>query len=128
MADKLFNVYCPIYGKKLDITETDVIVKAKRFIQSNYEDTDLTLARVAEHVELSEKYFTNKFTKEAGETFSEYLASIRIQKAMKLLKTTNFKVYEIAEMVGYNNVEHFNRVFKKVVQLSPTQYRKSDGI
>lgn len=81
---------------------------------------------MAEYVGLNEKYFTNRFTKEAGETFSEYLTGIRVQKAKELLRTTSFKVYEVAEMVGYNNVEHFNRMFKKVTGQSPTKYRKSE--
>lgn len=48
-----------------------------------------------------------------------------MQKAKELLKTTTFKIYEIAEMVGYRNVESFNRVFKKYYGISPLQYRKT---
>lgn len=112
-------------ASKLKISETDIVVKAKRYIMDHYEDADLSLSRVAEHVDLNEKYFTNRFTKEAGENFSSYLTELRLQKAKKLLKTTSFKVYEIAEMVGYHNVEHFNRMFKKRIGVSPTQYRKT---
>lgn len=111
---------------KLQVAETDVTIKAKRYMVDNYEDADLSLIQVAEHVGLNEKYFTNRFTKETGETFSSYLTSLRIQKAKELLKTTNFKIYEIAEMVGYYNVEHFNRMFKKLNDITPNQYRKSD--
>lgn len=111
---------------KLDMKENDMIVLAKRYMQDNYDDPDLSLSDVAAHVGLNEKYFSNRFTKEAGETVSSYLTGIRMQKAKEILKTTNFKVYEIAEMVGYHNVEHFNRVFKKECQLSPTKYRKSE--
>lgn len=112
-------------ASKLRVSETDVIVRAKRYIADYYEDADLSLARVAEYAGLNEKYFTNRFTKETGETFSAYVTGLRVQKAEELLKTTTFKVYEIAEMVGYRNVEHFNRVFKKVKQMSPQQYRKT---
>lgn len=110
---------------KLKVTETDVIVKAKRYITEHCEDTELSLAEVAEHVGLNEKYFTNRFTKETGETFSSYVTALRIQKAKELLKTTSFKVYEISEMVGYRNVEHFNRVFKKLNGVTPAGYRKT---
>ena len=103
---------------KLNVTETDVTVKAKRYIIDNYEDADLSLSKVAEYVGLNEKYFTSRFTKETGETFTSYLTEIRIQKAKELLKNTNFKVYEISEMVGYHNVEHFNRMFKKLNSIS----------
>ncbi len=112
-------------ASKLNISNTDAIVKAKRYMIDNYEDADLSLAKVAEYVGLNEKYFTNRFTKETGETFSTYLTELRIQKAQELLKNTNFKVYEIAEMVGYYNVEHFNRMFKRLNGISPASYRKS---
>lgn len=90
-------------SSKLEKVETDVIVKAKRYISDHFDDTELSLKQVADSVGLNEKYFTNKFTKEAGETFSDYLTGVRMQKAKELLRTTSFKVYEIAEMIGYNN-------------------------
>lgn len=113
-------------ASRLNASETDAVIRAKRYIADNYEDAELSLSRVAEHVGLNEKYFTNRFTRETGETFSAYVSSLRMEKAKELLRTTSFKVYEIAEMSGYHSVEHFNRVFKKQVGISPMQYRKSD--
>lgn len=110
--------------EKLHIKENDIIVKAKRYINNHYANSMLSLKEVADYVELNEKYFTSKFSKETGETFINYLTSLRIEKAKDLLMTTNFKIYEIAEMVGYRNVENFNRVFKKNIGTSPAQYRK----
>lgn len=91
----------------------------------HYEDCELSLSKVADYVGLNEKYFTNRFTKETGENFSSYLTALRMQKAKELLKTTTFKVYEISEMVGYHNAEHFNRMFKKLNGITPAQYRKT---
>lgn len=110
---------------KLNEVETDVVIKAKRYLTDHYEDAELSLAKVAEYVGLNEKYFTNRFTKETGENFSAYLTGLRMQKAKELLKTTTFKVYEISEMVGYRNTEHFNRMFKKLNGITPAQYRKT---
>lgn len=109
---------------KIDVLENDVVIKAKRYLADHYDDAELSQVQVAEHVGLNEKYFSNRFTKEAGETFSNYLTQLRIQKARELLRTTNFKGYEIAEMVGYRNAEHFTRMFKKETGITPTQYRK----
>ena len=106
--------------------KNDMIVMAKRYIADQYENSDLTLKDVADHVGLNEKYFSGRFTKEAGETMSEYLTEVRIQKAKELLRTTNFKIYEIAEMVGYQSTEHFNRMFKKKMQMSPSAFRKEN--
>lgn len=112
-------------NSRLNVVQTDAVTRAKHYIMEHYQKPDLTLKEVAEYVDLSEKYFTTKFTKECGETFLSYLTGLRVQKAKELIKTTTFKMYEIAEMVGYNNPEHFNRIFKKSTGLSPAQYRKA---
>lgn len=123
--DNYFAWIMDYSATKLNVVETDVIVKAKRYIADNYEDAELSLKKVADYVGLNEKYFTNRFSKETGETFSSYVTKLRMQKAKELLKTTSFKIYEISEMVGYHNVEHFNRMFKKLNDVSPAQYRKT---
>ncbi len=112
-------------NSQLNVVQTDAVIKAKHYIMEHYQNPDLTLKEVAEYVDLSEKYFTTKFTKECGETFLAYLTGLRVQKAKELIKTTTFKMYEIGEMVGYNNPEHFNRIFKKSTGMSPAQYRKA---
>lgn len=90
-----------------------MITKAKRYLADHYDDAELTLAKVAEHVGLSEKYFTNRFTKETGETFSNYLTQLRIQKARELLRTTTFKSYEIGRNGGLPECGALTRMFKK---------------
>jgi len=100
------------------------ILQARKYIDNNYM-LDITLTRVAEEVELSETYFSKLFVKETGETFIQYLTKKRINRAGVMLRTTPLKVYEIAEKVGYENVEHFSRVFKKIIGVSPNQYKKS---
>lgn len=112
---------------RLDVARTDAVTRAKHYVMEHYQNPGLTLGEVAAYVDLSEKYFTTKFTKECGETFLSYLTGLRIQKAKELIKGTTFKMYEIAEMVGYNNPEHFNRTFRKQVGISPVQFRKSTG-
>ena len=120
----LFSWIMDYSASKLNVSETDIMIRAKRYIPDHYEDAQLSLSMVAEYVGLNEKYFTNRFTKETGETFSGYLKDLRMQKAQELLRTTSFKIYEISEMVGYHNAEHFTRMFKKVNGVSPAQYRK----
>lgn len=110
---------------KLDLKQVDIVTKAKRYIVDNYMRPDLSLGDVAEYVGLNEKYFTTKFSSQNGETFQSYLTGIRIQKAKELINTTSFKMYEISLMVGYSNPEHFNRIFKKEVGISPNRYRKA---
>lgn len=111
------------YLEQIQVTgKIDIMEKAKRFIAENYADRRLTLAAVADHVGLSEKYFSSRFTKENKENFIDYLTNLRINKAKQLLLKTDMKIYMISDAVGFNSVEHFTRVFKKKVGVSPRHY------
>lgn len=107
-----------------DSRQADIMIRAKRFIKDNYANPELTLGSVAGYVGLNEKYFSSRFTKEEGITFSNYLTDIRIRKAREMMEETDLKIYEISQNVGYNSVEHFTRVFKKIYKVSPGSFRK----
>lgn len=108
-------------------TQTDLILRAKRFVADNYSNPELTLRIVADYVGLNEKYFSTKFTQKTGSTFRDYLTALRIEKAEYLLKRTDLKIYEVCGQIGYNNVEHFNRMFKRMTGISPSGYRRGNG-
>lgn len=110
-------------ARRLNIPEKDISTKIKRYISGNYMRTDFSLADVAAYVDLNDKYLSTRFTKENNMTVHDYLTGIRMQKAKELLKTTTFKIYEIASMTGYTSAEHFNRMFKKNTGMSPAQWR-----
>lgn len=107
-----------------DRKQAAMMIRAKRFITDNYANPELTLGSVAGFIGLNEKYFSSRFTKEEGQTFSNYLTEVRIRKARELMETTDLKIYEISQSVGYNSVEHFTRVFKRLCGISPGGYRK----
>lgn len=111
---------------KPDRYQEDLMIRARRFILDNYVNPELTLGSVADYVGLNEKYFSSKFTKEEGMTFSNFLTEVRIHKAKELMDQTNLKIYEVSQSVGYNSVEHFTRVFKKICKVSPGNYRKQE--
>lgn len=102
----------------------DAFLVAKRFIEDNYSDEGITLGAVASVVGFNEKYFSSKFSQEFGQSFISYLTELRIHKAKELMEKTNMKVYEISEAIGYSSVEHFTRVFKKKVGISPAAFYK----
>jgi two-component system response regulator YesN len=102
----------------------DVVEKAILFLNENYEDPHLSIQVICDHLHLSSSYFSLIFKKETGETFVEYVTGIRLEKARELLRTTTLKAYEIAERVGFNNIHYFSMVFKKVVGVAPSEYRK----
>lgn len=100
-----------------------VINKAKNFLKKHYAE-QIRLADLAEYMHISESHLSRLFKKNIGMSFTQYMISIRIEAAISLMNNTNLKVYEIAERVGYQNVEHFSRVFKHITGKSPKEYMK----
>jgi two-component system response regulator YesN len=99
---------------------------AKDFIMRNYFDKALSLSMVSSYVGISENHLSSIFTKQTGQTFTEYVTEQRLEKAKMLLKETNLKIYEIAEDVGFANTEYFSKTFKKVTGKSPNQFVSSE--
>lgn len=101
----------------------DAILSAIKYIHEHYGE-ELTVKEVARICALSQSYFSRLFKSITLKTFTEYLNGVRISKALELLKDTNKKVVDICYEVGFNNVNHFNRVFKQQIGISPLSYRK----
>lgn len=102
--------------------EPPVITRAKRFIEEHHRE-DLTLGQVAASVHTSLFYFCKLFKRHTGVSFTEYVSRLRTEKAKKLLLNPNLRVSEIAFEVGFQSLTHFNRVFKRILHESPTEYR-----
>lgn len=102
--------------------EPQVITRAKQYIQENQAE-DLSLGQVAKAVNTSTFYFCKMFKKVTGINFTAYLSRVRIEKAKNLLLNPNLRISEIAYAVGFQSLTHFNRVFKKVLAQSPTEFR-----
>lgn len=93
------------------------------FIMQNF-DKDMTLAEVAEHSNMGVTAFCNFFREQFRCTFVEYLTSVRIGHACKMLSESDRNVVEIAFESGFNNLANFNRQFKKLKNMTPSDYRK----
>ena len=96
---------------------------AKEYIKENYQN-DIRLSEIAQAESINPTYLSRIFSEETGETFSDYLIRYRIQLAKELLHNISINVSEVAEQVGYNDVKHFSSSFKKIVGISPKDYRK----
>lgn len=101
----------------------DEIKEAKGYVLENY-NQDINLSNVAKVVNMSENYFSSVFKKETGEAFIDFLNRIRIQKAKELVLNHNYKVYEICDMVGYNSVSYFSKMFKKLTGSNVIELKK----
>jgi AraC-like DNA-binding protein len=103
-------------------SEPPVITRAKDYIREHQAE-ELSLGQVAKAVNTSTFYFCKMFKKVTGINFTDYLSRVRIEKSKNLLLNRNLRVSEIAFEVGFQSLTHFNRVFKKILGQSPTQYR-----
>ncbi|HEY6167369.1 MAG TPA: helix-turn-helix domain-containing protein [Verrucomicrobiae bacterium] len=102
--------------------EPPVIARAKAFIKEHHGEA-LSLGMVAKAVNTSTFYFCKLFKRITGLNFTDYVSRVRIERAKNLLLNPNLRVSEIAFEVGFQSLTHFNRVFKRIVGESPTEYR-----
>jgi len=104
-------------------TEPAQITRARQFIEANYQK-DLTLTLAARYAAMSMCYFSKAFKKVTGVNFNRYVSRLRVEKAKNLLLNLNHRVSEIAFVVGFQSLTHFNRSFKNIAGRSPTEYRQ----
>ena len=97
--------------------------KVLEYIDENYSNEDLSLNHVAEQVKVSANYLSAIFSQSMQKTFIEYVTGKRIEKAKKLLRTTDRSSGEIAAEVGYKDPHYFSFVFKKTQGVSPREDR-----
>lgn len=102
-----------------------LVEKAKEYVNINYSDSELSVDMICSHLHVSPTYFSTIFKKETEMSFVNYLTTVRLEQAVKLLNTTDDKTYIIAEKVGYPEANYFSYVFKKKFGVSPSKYRKN---
>jgi len=103
-----------------------IVAEATRFIKEHYTEEEISLGEVAHSVGLTPSYLSTLFREHMGVSYSDYLTSLRIEKAKELLQGSSLRVYEISHKVGYPNHYYFNRLFKKNVGTTPLDFRKSN--
>jgi two-component system response regulator YesN len=114
----LHNIICFNPAEK----NQEMIQQMKEYIADNYQN-GITLSEMARDFNISISYLSSLFHEETGESFSEYLNLLRLNKAKELLKSTDIKIYQIADRLGFNDAYYFSSWFKKQVGASPTTYR-----
>ncbi|WP_339275594.1 helix-turn-helix domain-containing protein [Paenibacillus sp. FSL W8-0426] len=101
------------------------ILEIRKYIEENYSNPDLSLNYLSDLFDINPKYLSKLFKDEIGEKFVDLLISQRIEKAKQLMQETDKAIQEISEEVGYTNYNSFNRAFKNVVGMAPSDYRKA---
>ena len=105
--------------------QNDVCKEIIQYIQQHYSEA-LTISQIATAVGISPTYFSAYFTEHFDQSFSEYMRSLRCNKACALLKGTTLSIAEVALSVGFGSSSHFIRNFRKTMGMTPLVYRQSD--
>lgn len=111
-----------LYDSNLN-KENNYCEQARKYLEENYM-RDMNITDVADHLDISYSYLSKIFRTITDVTLTDYLNNYRIEKSKNYLTRTSLTLNEIAEKVGYNNVQSYQRFFKKHVSITPGNYRK----
>ena len=110
-----------------EANNASVIVQITRYIQQNYPCRELSIKSLADQVYLTPTYLSYLFKQKTGVTIGKYLTDTRMEHAKELLRDKKFKLYHVAEQVGYDDPNYFAKIFKKQVGVTPSEYRDWGG-
>lgn len=103
---------------------TRYVEKAIEMITSSYIG-GITIEDAADKMSISSSYLSRIFKQETGYTFVDYLTYYRIKRATEILRSTNTKIYEVADLVGYTDARYFSQIFRKLTGVTPKEFRDS---
>ena len=117
--------FCVQCSKTEQVTANRMRTELLAYIEENFNNKNLSLAAVADHLNTSVYVATRLCKETTGKNFKEYVMDKRMEYAADLLKSTSHKVAEISGMAGFENAEYFSSLFKTKFGMTPTQYRKN---
>jgi two-component system response regulator YesN len=103
--------------------DQDTIAKITHIANEQFQDHELSIQSISKKLYLTPNYVSSTFKNATGKTITQYITDLRIQRAMELLKTTDYKLYDIGRLVGYVDGKYFTKVFEKAIGLKPKEYR-----
>lgn len=119
-----FAQICEQYSKRMRSHNTDLISNIMQYIGEKYTDDALGLQMVSDAFKINENYLSTFFKEQTGKNFAAYVEQLRIERATALLCEGEMPIEGVAEAVGYASQHTFRRAFKKLMHLSPSEYRK----
>ena len=117
--------FCVQHTKAEQVSANKMRTELLRYIEENFNNKNLCLNAVADHLNTSVYVTTRLFKETTGKNFKEYVMDKRMEYAGMLLRSTSYKVAEISNMAGFENAEYFSSLFKAKYGMTPTQYRKN---
>lgn len=125
---QLYRKVCNDNVEKKQEQKRQMVEEIKEYIRAHFCESDMGLTRVGSEFRVSESYLSTLFKEYSGGNFGDFLESLRIERACRLLRDRSITVNEVAEEVGYNSVQSFRRAFKRVMGVSPKEQREmSEG-
>lgn len=107
-----------------DSERNPAVFQIKEYIHKNYASPSLSVPDVSEYVHLSSSYVCTIFKNETGQTLNQYLTDYRIKMSKQFLSDPRYKIADISSKVGYSDGNYYSKTFKKLVGLSPSEYRE----
>ena len=104
--------------------ENPVVFQIKEYLHQNYAVPSLSVPDISEHVRLSPTYVCTLFKNETGQTLNQYLTDYRIKMSKQFLSDPLYKITDISAKVGYSDGNYYSKAFRKIVGLSPSEYRE----
>ena len=104
--------------------EEKLVEQIRLFINEHYQNEGLSLKEISEATNFSISHICIVFKGKTGSTLNQYITQYRMLKAKALLLNFPYKIIDIADMVGYSNGNYFGKSFKKIVGITPTEYRQ----
>ena len=124
-AKKMISQAIEIRDQNSGNKNRSILKTAVDFIDSHYMDEEISLNTVANVANVSSNHFSALFSQNMGQTFIEYLTSLRMNKAKELLRCTGMRSSEITGEIGYKDAHYFSYLFKKTQGMTPSDYRKA---
>lgn len=124
-AKKMISQAIEIRDQNSGNKNRSILRTAVDFIDSHYMDEEISLNTVANVANVSSNHFSALFSQNMGQTFIEYLTTLRMNKAKELLRCTGMRSSEIAGEIGYKDAHYFSYLFKKTQGMTPSDYRKA---
>ena len=120
-SQKIISLYNIFKDSKV-MYKDNVVMQACQYVIEHV-DEEINLAIISEKLAISKNYFCTLFKQETGENFLNFVTEMKMRRAKFLLKEKNLKVYEVCELIGYNDTTYFTRLFKKYTQMTPNEYK-----
>ena len=127
--NEIYEIFHHINNEKIaapdprqDFERNDIITETKKIIKQNIRQ-EISLNEIADSLYINASYLSYSFKKKTGQTFSEYVNYVRIDRAKELLRVSKSRVKEIASAVGYDNYTYFCQIFRKITGMTPLEYR-----